>query len=70
MDAMLAAPDPGAMVLDAIKWFYSSNFQDLHRLRKVCAVLLEVLMKIRSNLSNEVGERPGIWLWIGEKELL
>lgn len=61
---MGAAPDPGAMVLDAMQGFYSSNSRskgdkdmDLYRLRKSCLDVLEVLTEIKPNLSNEVKER-------------
>ncbi|KDP39236.1 hypothetical protein JCGZ_00993 [Jatropha curcas] len=61
---MAVALDPGAMVLDALDGFYSSSSSskgdkdlDLFRLRKSCLDLLEVVIEIKPNLSNEVKER-------------
>ncbi|KAF2303780.1 hypothetical protein GH714_023395 [Hevea brasiliensis] len=61
---LMGASDPGAMVLDAMEGFYSSNStskgdkdMDLYRLRKSCLDLLEVLTEIKPNLSDEVKER-------------
>ncbi|KAJ8766592.1 hypothetical protein K2173_023839 [Erythroxylum novogranatense] len=62
--AMRVAPDLGTLVLDAMDGFYPAKLhlkgaeeQDLNRLRKGCSDLLEALMLIKPNLSDEVRER-------------
>ncbi|XWS51789.1 hypothetical protein CRYUN_Cryun11dG0013000 [Craigia yunnanensis] len=62
--ALKSAPDPGAMVLDAMEGFYKENSQskgnkdpELFGLRRVCMFLLEQLMKTGVSFCEEVRER-------------
>ncbi|XP_022716788.1 FRIGIDA-like protein 2 [Durio zibethinus] len=62
--ALKSAPDPGAMVLDAMEGFYAENSQskgdkdpELFGLRRVCVFLLEQLMETGVSFSEEVRER-------------
>ncbi|KAK8527138.1 hypothetical protein V6N12_054363 [Hibiscus sabdariffa] len=62
--ALKSAPDPGAMVLDAVEGFYAENDPnegdkdiDLSVLRRICLYLLEQLMKTGLSFSEEVRER-------------
>ncbi|XWS09712.1 hypothetical protein CRYUN_Cryun39dG0012700 [Craigia yunnanensis] len=63
-DVLKSAPNPGAMVLDAMEGFYAENSQSkgdkdpkLFGLRKNCVVLLEQLMETGVSFSDEVRER-------------
>ncbi|CAK7348286.1 unnamed protein product [Dovyalis caffra] len=62
--AMSVAPDPGALVLDAMEGFYSSKANskgdkdiELCRLRRTCLDILEALAKNKPTLSMEVKAR-------------
>ncbi|CAN1135884.1 FRIGIDA-like protein 2 [Linum perenne] len=61
--AMKVSSDPGSMVLDAMEGFYPANSsssmdqQELYRHRKSCLDMLEVLVNIKPNVSDEVRER-------------
>jgi hypothetical protein len=58
--AMRCAPDPAAMVLDAMEGFYSvkgSKEGDVGRLRRSCVLLLEALMELKANVGVGVRER-------------
>ncbi|CAN0916094.1 FRIGIDA-like protein 1, partial [Linum grandiflorum] len=61
--AMQASSDPASMVLDAMEGFYPANSspsndqQELYRQRKSCLDLLEVLVNIKPNVSDELRER-------------
>lgn len=62
--ALKCAPDPGAMVLDAMEGFYAENPKakrdrdpELFGLRRVCVLLLEQLMETGISFSDEVRER-------------
>ncbi|XP_007020622.2 PREDICTED: FRIGIDA-like protein 2 [Theobroma cacao] len=62
--ALKSAPDPAAMVLDAMEGFHAENSQskgdkdpELFGLRRVCVFLLEQLMETGVSFSDEVRER-------------
>ena len=58
--AMRCAPDPAAMVLDAMEGFYSvkgNKEGDVGRLRRSCVLLLEALMELKANVGVGVRER-------------
>ncbi|KAK8997307.1 hypothetical protein V6N11_020789 [Hibiscus sabdariffa] len=62
--ALKSAPDPGAMVLDAVEGFYAENDLnegnkdiDLSGFRRICMYLLEQLMKTGLSFSEEVRKR-------------
>ncbi|KAL4618787.1 hypothetical protein ACB092_06G035100 [Castanea dentata] len=59
LGALLCAPDPAALVLDAMDWFYKDNSVNLKNKnnkdwelggsKRCCVLLLEELMKIKAN---------------------
>ncbi|XP_021287647.1 FRIGIDA-like protein 2 [Herrania umbratica] len=62
--ALKSAPDPAAMVLDAMEGFHAENSEskgdkdpELFGLRRVCVFLLEQLMETGVSFSDEVRER-------------
>ncbi|CAI0379054.1 unnamed protein product [Linum tenue] len=62
--AMNVGSDPGSMVLNAMEGFYPAALAskgdkdpELYRLRKSCLDLLEVLVYVKPNISDEVRER-------------
>ncbi|OMO83688.1 Frigida-like protein [Corchorus capsularis] len=62
--ALKCAPDPGAMILDAMEGFYEENLQskgnkdpEFFGLRRVCVFLLEQLMEIGIIVSDEARQR-------------
>ncbi|XP_075671761.1 truncated FRIGIDA-like protein 1 isoform X2 [Castanea sativa] len=77
--ALLCAPDPAALVLDAMDWFYKDNSVNLKNKnnkdwelggsKRCCVLLLEELMKIKANVREEVRERAKelALKWIGKE---
>ncbi|GMY31045.1 FRIGIDA-like protein 1 [Fagus crenata] len=47
--ALLCAPDPAALVLDAMDEFYKENSPGLKGSKRCCVLLLEEFMRIKAN---------------------
>ncbi|KAL3851150.1 hypothetical protein ACJIZ3_013032 [Penstemon smallii] len=59
-DALKHAPDPGSIVLDALEGFWDDKLGSVSRLRTVCVVLLEELMRAGVEIGVEVRERARV----------
>ena len=66
--ALLCAPDPAALVLDAMDEFYKENSPGLKGSKRCCVLLLEEFMRIKANVSVEVRERAKVlaFKWLGK----